>query len=169
MDHWEVTDDVKSLVEDLISQYHPEAATAKVFWQFKEKASKSEWESGIVCSVKTVPDSMKEALREPFNFVCIIASDAWLDLSQEQRQMKIDSALCRIAFKVDEDGEQKLDKAGEPMWVVKAPDLMEFSDIVKRYEPSVLCGTNEQLLETFVKIKQDEKAEKEAKKRQKSD
>ena len=80
-----------------------------------------------------------------------------------------ESALCRIAFKVDEDGEQKLDKAGEPMWVVKAPDLMEFSDIVKRYEPSVLCGTNEQLLETFVKIKQDEKAEKEAKKRQKSD
>lgn len=164
MDHWEVTDDVKSLVEDLISQYHPEAATAKVFWQFKEKASKSEWESGIVCSVKTVPDSMKEALKEPFNFIVTIAANIWNDLSQDQRSMKIDSALCRIGFKLDEDGEQKLDKAGEPIWEVKAPDLVEFSEIVKRYDPNILCGVNEQLMETFVRIKQDEKVQRESRK-----
>jgi hypothetical protein len=166
MDHWEVTDDVRSLVDDLIGKFHPEAATANVFWQFKEKASKSEWESGTVCSVKTVPDSMKEALKEPFNFICTIAADMWKDLSPDQREMKIDSALYKISFKLDENGDQKIDqKTGEPIWAVRSPDLVEFSEIVKRYEPDILCGANEQLLETFARIKQDEKAEREAKKK----
>jgi hypothetical protein len=170
MDHWEVTDDVKSLVEDLIGQYHPEAATANVFWQFKEKASKSEWASGTVCSVKMIPDSLKEALKEPYVFVATISADIWKELGPEQRRMKIDSALYKIFYKLDEDGEQKLDpKSGEPIWEVRSPDLIEFSDIVKRYDPEVLCGANEQLLETFARIKQDEKAERDAKKKKKDD
>jgi hypothetical protein len=165
MDYWPAIDEVSELVEDLIGQYHPDAATANIFYQFKEKASKSEWESGIVCSVKLVPDSMKEALKEPYIFIVSIAADAWKELSPDQRRMKMDSALCKIGFKLDEGGDQKLDKkTGEPIWAIRQPDLVEHSEIVQRYDAAVLCGTNSQLLETFERIKKDEAAEKKRKK-----
>jgi hypothetical protein len=70
-----------------------------------------------------------------YDFVIILNFDAWnaADFSMEQMRALLDHELCHCQISQDEDGEEKRDTAGRPVWRIRKHDIEEFTEIVDRH------------------------------------
>ena len=100
---------------------------------FQDKASVAELEAGIVAMAKKVPPLYKLLSKDNLDFVIIIAKDMWDELEGEERNAHLDSALCSCSVKLKEDGDFKLDAAGNPIFCLRAFDLQGHSEVLARY------------------------------------
>lgn len=123
--------DIEDLAQELMATHHPEISGANFGYWMKDKASKTELEQGLVVVAKKVPPLFKEITG--LDFVLVINSDGWVEMSNLEKTIKLDSALCCCTVKVGEDGEEKLSQDGNPIYEIKKPNLVEFVTIVDRY------------------------------------
>ena len=130
-DFWIADKSIIEEVNELVAEYHPEIAPAKIAVVFKEAASKKEVEAGQVCTAKLIGGIYK-TLTNDTNFVILIAQDLWLELSESQRRAMLDSALESCTVKVV-DGEEVIDAAGNPIYVIRPFDIVAHSSIVERH------------------------------------
>jgi hypothetical protein len=148
---WMAEQGIADRAKELIGKHHPEIATAEISYLFKDAASASEIESGQVCIAKKVTGIWKTLTNET-DFVIILASDLWTELSTTQQTAMLDSALTSCTIKVDENGDQKIDKAGNPMWAIRPQDIVAHSSIIQRYGLEVLKDAGD-CVRSFVDVK----------------
>jgi hypothetical protein len=130
---WDAKGAVEDTAKDLLGKYHPEVAAASFGWIFKDKASLAEMEAGIVATAKKVPPVYKLLSKDDLDFVIIISKPLWDELSPAEQVAHLDSALCSCTAKVDEDGEFKVDDAGNPIFCLRQFDLQGHSEVLARY------------------------------------
>lgn len=114
---------VNAISGGLISNYHPELATARLRYIFVDKASAK---GGVDVLGKTRKISGPLEYLLELDFLVEIAEDKWVELSQEQRVALVDHLLERCTGEEDE-------KSGEMKWKIREPDVQEFASILRRH------------------------------------
>ena len=130
---WDASSTIKDTVEDLLGKHHPEIASASFGYAFKDKATVAELEAGIVAMAKKVPPMYKLFSKDNLDFAIVVAKDMWDELETAEQEAHLDSALCSCSVKLQEDGDFKLDAAGNPIYCLRAFDLQGHSEILQRY------------------------------------
>lgn len=143
-DFWMAGQDVIDEANDLIAQYHPEIATATFAIVFKDKATNSEIEAGIVAVAKKVSPMFK-LLTKDLDFIIVLAKNSWDELSMAERTAHLDSALCSCTAKLDESGDFKLDEAGNPIFCLRPFDLQGHSEVIARFGVEAFADVGERL------------------------
>lgn len=155
-DVWKADENVKEMAKNLLAQYHPEVVTASFGYAFKEKASASEVEAGIIAKAKKVSPLMKIFTEDDLDFVVEIAKPLWDELSPQEQTAHLDSALCSCAVKLNEDGEEKLDATGNPIFYLKQYDLQGHSEVLARYGVDVFAEVGSRIKSALQKNQEPE-------------
>lgn len=113
---------VESIAQGLIANYHPELATARMIFAFVDKASKKGGRE-LLGKVQKISGWHEWAMEK--DFLVLIPLDKWNDLSEPQRTALVDHLLERCTGEEQEDGSMK--------WMVRDPDVQEFSSILRRH------------------------------------
>jgi len=114
---------VETLAKPLIAPFHPELATARIKYVYVDKGS---MKAGRPVFVKVKKLSGISEFLIGADFVIEVALDHWNDLDENQRNAAIDHALERCSGEEDES-------TGEMVWVVREPDVQEFTSILRRH------------------------------------
>lgn len=121
---WSDAESVQALAEGLIGSHHPELATAKMRYIFKEKAS-AKGGKKIYGSVKKVSEEGKFLTEGNPDFIMTIALETWVELDSSKRSALVDHLLERCTGEADDQGEMK--------WTTRDPDVHEFASILSRH------------------------------------
>jgi hypothetical protein len=116
-------EEAEKIANNLVGTYHPELATARFRYIFKEKASKK-GNKPVMGSVKKMSDLMVYLIN--VDFMVEIPLDIWNELDNTKRTALVDHLLERCSGEEDEE-------SGEMKWKVREPDVHEFSSILRRY------------------------------------
>jgi hypothetical protein len=114
---------VEEIALELIPNYHPELATAKFRFLFKEKASKKSGKP-VLGSVSKCNDRLNYLVEA--DFIIEVPLDVWNTLDHTKRHALIDHLLERCTGVENE-------KTGTMEWGTRDPDVHEFSSILRRY------------------------------------
>jgi len=114
---------VESLAEGLIPNYHPHLANARMMYVFIDKASKKGGKE-LYGKAQKVSGVWEWAVDR--DFLITIPADKWGELQEAQKTALVDSLLERCGGEEDE-------KSGEMKWVIREPDVQEFSCILERH------------------------------------
>ena len=114
---------VESLAKGLIPNYHPELVDARIMYVFVDKASKKGGKE-LWGKAQKVAGVWEWAVEK--DFVLTIPADKWMTLEESQKTALVDHLLERCTGEDDE-------KTGETKWMVREPDVQEFSNILERY------------------------------------
>lgn len=158
-DVWEADDNVAEMAKELLGQYHPEVATANFGFAFKEKASPSEVEAGIIAKAKKVSPIMKIFTKDDLDFVVEIAKPLWDELSPRERRAHLDSALCSCTAKLDEHGDFKVDAGGNPTFCLRQYDLQGHSEVLERYGVDVFAEVGSRIKSALARQEDPEQDE----------
>jgi len=145
--YWVAEDYIKKEAEELIASYHNDIVGAKIAYLKKDTASKSEIESGRVCTAKKV-STMYKALTGEVDFIIVISSILWNELGDKEQTAALDSALTSCTAEI-EDGEFILDDSGNPKFGIKSFDVIEHLDIIQRYGIEVLRDKADSIMQTI--------------------
>lgn len=132
-------ENVEAFAKRLIPTFHPELATARIAYIFVDVGSKKGGRT-VAGKVRKVSGALEYLLE--LDFVVEVALDHWNDLSETQREALVDHLLERCFGEEDEN-------TGEFKWIVRDPDVQEFSAILKRH------GAWNEELSGFVSIAQE--------------
>jgi hypothetical protein len=124
---YENAESVETLANSLIPTHHPELATAKVRYIFKEKAG-SKGGKVVLGAVKKMSDQQKFLIKGEPDFLMEIPLDAWNEMDASKRTALVDHLLERCTGEEDE-------QTGEMKWKTREPDVHEFSSILRRHGP----------------------------------
>lgn len=116
-------EEAEKIAQNLIANFHPELATARFRYLFKEKASKKGGKP-VMGSVKKMSDLMVYLIN--VDFMVEVPLDIWNDLDNTKRTALVDHLLERCSGEEDEE-------TGDMKWSVREPDVHEFSSILRRY------------------------------------
>jgi len=133
------SDTLKGLAEQLIPNYHPELATARICYLFLDKEIKS---GNSALAGKAYKVSGKWEFLTNYDFIIEVSLPFWREASEERRKAIMDHLLEYCFGEEDE-------KSGEVKWVIRKPDLVEFSTVVSRN------GAWNDSVENFVTLAQD--------------
>jgi hypothetical protein len=122
---WKAGDEVRDIMMDLISKYHPHLATADIAIIFKEKASKAGGRA-ILGKSKKAPPLANVLGDTKYVFVIELASDEWEALSQKQQYALLDHHLC--SMRGDEDPQN-----GEMKYYLVPPDFSAYFAEIERH------------------------------------
>lgn len=114
---------IEAIAKPLIPPYHPELATARIKYVFVDKASKKGGRPvfGKAKKISGISEYLIEA-----DFVIEVALDEWNSMPEEQRTALVDHLLERCTGEEDE-------KTGDMGWLVREPDVQEFTSILRRH------------------------------------
>lgn len=125
-------DGIYSTALHLITEYHSnDLAEAKI--GFAWRVGMHQDVDGFVHYFKVSKNNELRQRSTGLDFVITLNRDLWGELSPTQQRAKIDSALCRCAPLLDEEGEQVRDSTGRLEWRLRQPEVQEFSEVVERY------------------------------------
>lgn len=114
---------VESIANNLIASHHPELATARFIYLFKEKAGKK---GGKVVYGGVQKLSPKLSFLLEADFLMEIPLDVWNEFESPKRMAQVDHFLECCTGEEDE-------QTGQMTWVVREPDVHEFSSILRRH------------------------------------
>jgi len=135
---YENAEAVEALAKTLIPSHHPELATARFRYVFKEKAGKKGGKT-VYGTVKKMSDLMIFLIDA--DYLVEIALDSWTPLDASKRTALVDHLLERCLGEEDEE-------TAEMKWKLREPDVQEFSSILRRH------GTWNEDLVGFVSVAQ---------------
>lgn len=115
---------VEQMANNLIPQYHPELAGARIKYVFQEKASKKGGK--IVYGSAKKLSGLTEFLVQA-DFLVTVAADEWRQMPQETRLALVDHLLERCF------GEEDEENGGAMKWKTREPDVHEFGTILSRH------------------------------------
>lgn len=125
-------DSVEGFAQNLIPSFHPELATARIRYYFRENAGKKNGKL-VLGSTKKVSEVNKFLLEDGrgdqfrFDFLIEVALDTWNEMNSDQRSALVDHLLERCF------GEEDEDNGGAMKWSLREPDVHEFSTILRRH------------------------------------
>lgn len=117
-------EEVQKIADHLIATYHPELASAKFRYIFKDKASKKSGKP-VMGTVKKMSDLMIFLIEA--DFMMEIPTEVWNELDNTKRTALVDHLLERC------QGEEDEENGGAMKWKVREPDVHEFNSILRRY------------------------------------
>jgi len=122
---WERLPTVEHLVDELVGQHHPHLEQAKILCLGKPKAAKR-GDRRIITVAKAVGPELATALKdqalgEP-QYLVIIGRDVWNGLTQDQKRIELDRALCHFAGRDDKG-----------RWLLSDYDIKDFNRMVDWY------------------------------------
>lgn len=115
---------VAEIAGGLIPNYHPELATARIFYVFVDKASQKGGRP-VPGKVRKLSGLLEWKLES--DFIIEVAADQWTELNAEQRTALVDHLLECCFGEEDESG------GGDMKWTLREPDVHEFSSILQRH------------------------------------
>lgn len=134
---YENAEGVEAIATQLIATHHPELATARFRYVFKEKAGKKGGKT-VYGTVKKCSDLMIFLIGA--DYLVEVALDAWNPLEAAKRTAIVDHILERCWAEEDDEG--------ETTFKLREPDVQEFSSILRRH------GTWNEDLVNFVSVAQ---------------
>jgi len=114
---------VETIAQRILPQFHAELATARIQYIFVETAS-AKGGRPVMGKVRKVSGALEYLLEK--DFIIELALDVWNTLSDHQRTALVDHLLERCTGEEDE-------KTSEIKWSVREPDVHEFTTILRRY------------------------------------
>lgn len=135
MSDYSPAESVQSLAQSLIPTYHPELATARVAYMFIDRVPKK---GGRELYGKAVKVSGRWENLTELDFCLEVSLPKWNELNDDQRAAIVDHLLERCSGEEQEDGSVK--------WVLREPDVQEFSTILQRH------GVWNDSLTSFVRV-----------------
>lgn len=117
-----VADSFAEMAADSIRLYHTELATARIKYVFVSEGAKK---NGKIVPGKAKKLSGSNQFLVDADFVIEVALDCWNDLRDTQRLALVDHLLECCTGEEAEDGSMK--------WVIREPDVREFSSILERH------------------------------------
>ena len=114
---------VESIAKPLIGPFHPELATARIKYVYVDKGSVKSGRP-VFGKVKKISGISEFLIQQ--DFVIEVAQDHWNELDETQRSALVDHLLERCSGEEDEN-------TGEMVWVVREPDVQEFTSILRRH------------------------------------
>jgi hypothetical protein len=129
-EYWE-SDDLKAVAENLIANYHPHLASAKIGYLFRDKAQRKKLTlDGAVTQVVRGNSSRVSAGKyDPFidkDFILEIPYDEWQDWSIAKRRYAVDTYLSTLQGEEDPEN-------GEMKWYLIPFQVSMFPDVVRRW------------------------------------
>lgn len=116
---------VAQIAEVLIANYHPDLASAKFKFLFKDKVSKKGGRE-VLGTVKKMSDLFVYLI--DVDYLVEVPDEVWNNLDDTKRNALVDHLLERCYGEEDE-------KTGTMKWKVRDPDVNEFASILRRYGP----------------------------------
>lgn len=148
---WEAPSDIKQLVKEIRDNHHPEIAQASIWCLITDA-------NGIhdnrVRSTITRKCTKTENLSTGHHFKIFVYAETWAKLTDAQRRIAIDEALCRCGVKyipetIEVNGkretlkddlgrviftnEMAFDQDGTPKWKINKPDAEIYFAMLKRH------------------------------------
>lgn len=114
---------LENMAGNLISTFHSELATARIYYVFVSQASKKGGQE-LIGKVRKVSGFLEWYMET--DFIIEVAEDKWAELDGAQRTAALDHLLESCTGEEDE-------KSGEMVWSVREPDVHEFSSILLRH------------------------------------
>lgn len=127
MDIWKANDDVRDIVKELITNYHPHLAMSldEIAVVFREKASKVGGQ--VVLGKSRKATILLGVLGDvDYKFIIELAADEWSHLDPAQQRALLDHHLC--ACRVDEDS-----KTGNLKFYIAPPDFVGYRGEIERH------------------------------------
>lgn len=119
---YDIAEIVEEMAQDLIPEYHPELASARIGYIYVSEASKSGGKP-IMGKARKLSGAIQHLLEK--DFLIEVALDVWNTLSNDQRTALIDHLLERCTGEEDE-------KNGDMKWKTRDPDVSEFNSVLNR-------------------------------------
>lgn len=116
---------VQLIAESLIPSLHPELATARIKYIYREKCS---MKGGRPVYGKASKLSGASEYLIGADFIIEIALDQWNELDPNQRKALVDHLLERCYGEEDEE-----DPTAALHWKIREPDVHEFATILSRH------------------------------------
>lgn len=114
--------EVKEIAHELIPRHHPHLVEARIKYLFRRGNWTSKGRTRLGQAVKV---SERDRVIHGYDFVVIINYDYWPALDEDQRRALVDHELCHC--------ERNEDAQGNPKWNIRAHDVEEFQEIVRRH------------------------------------
>jgi hypothetical protein len=114
---------IATIAKNLIPGYHPELATARLKYAFVDKGSTK---SGRPVLGKARKLSGISQFFIDCDFIIEVAEDTWNELTENKRTALVDHLLEHCTGEED-------DKTGDMVWVLRTPDVEEFTSILRRH------------------------------------
>lgn len=121
------------IMEEMVAKYHPHLASAKIAmaWRFDMKPDA---DGRLVLGTAKKASDLDRELHQ-YDFVIVLNADMWnrAEFTQDMKVALVDHELCHCEVQKDENGEEKLDTSGRPVWRMRGHDIEEFTEIVGRH------------------------------------
>jgi len=114
---------VEDVAKAILPTYHSELATARIQYIFVDKAGAKNGRP-VLGKVRRVSGALEFLLEK--DFLVEVALDHWNTASERQRMALVDHLLERCSGEEDEE-------SGEMKWIVREPDVNEFTSILNRH------------------------------------
>ncbi len=113
---------VKEYADNMVANYHPHLATARMKYIFREKAAMS---GGLPKpgTVRRITGALEHLLE--LDFLVEVGLDLWNTLSEQARRGLVDHLLTHCQGVEDE-------QTGKMVWKLRQPDVKEFSEVLQR-------------------------------------
>jgi len=121
---YENAEAVETIANSLIPTHHPDLATAKFRFIFKEKASKKGGRP-VLGTVKKSSDLLYFLI--DVHYLVEVPLEIWNTLEEAKRVALVDHLLERCF------GEESEELGGQMVWKIREPEVQEFASILRRH------------------------------------
>ena len=120
------------LLAEIRSEHHFDTAKANIALAWK-KGTKPNADGHLVLGRCVKASDLQRELVD-YDFVIVLNREVWEDpeFDRDKKLALLDHELCHAARAVGDDGEEKIDTKGRPVWRVRGHDIEEFTEIVNR-------------------------------------
>lgn len=120
------------LLAEIRAEQHFDVAAAKIALAWK-KGTKPDVDGRLMLGRCVKASDLQRELVD-YDFVIVLNQEVWEDpaFDREKKLALLDHELCHAARAVDDDGEEKIDSKGRPVWRTRGHDIEEFIEIVNR-------------------------------------
>lgn len=117
-----LAEDVENIAKNLIPNFHPDLATARMHYVFTAKASKK---AGRELAGKVSKVSGKWQFLTDLDYLVEVARPVWSTMDSDQKVALVDHLLEHCQAVEDE-------QTGDMSWKIREPEVREFSTILQR-------------------------------------
>ena len=121
------------IMREIRKDFHPDIEEANVALAWR-KGYKPDPEGHIILGQCVKASDLQREFVD-LDFIILLNKEIWNDLqfTQEMKKALVDHELMHATRAYDAEGEPKIDVRGRPVWRMRAHDLGEFIDIVRRH------------------------------------
>lgn len=112
----------KLLAESVIANFHPNLATARIRWLWRDVAAKRDGKL-VPGAVRRLTGPLEHCIQA--DFLVEVALDVWNTLDEGKRRAVLDHLLAQCKAEEDE-------KSGEMKYSKRRFDVMEFNEVFQR-------------------------------------